>query len=217
MNTKIITTLQKWTKQYPEPLINTIIKEFGKNTFLILIACLLSLRSKDVVTIHACRTLFKKVTRPQEFLEIPPKELEQIIFSTGFYRNKSKTIRYVSKKIIEEYNGQVPNTVNKLLAIKGIGRKTANLVVGLAFGTPAICVDTHVHRISNRLGLIKTKTPYQTEMALQKIIPKKYWIEWNRLLVIWGQNICTPRSPKCNICPLNKKGRGEILCPRIDA
>ena len=214
MNTveKIITTLQKSTKRYSAPLINTIIDECGNDPFLILIGCLLSLRSKDVVTIHVCRTLFEKATRPQELLQIPPRELEKIIFSAGFYRNKAKTLTHVSKVILEKHDGIVPNTFDELIAIKGIGRKTANLVMGLAFEKPAICVDTHVHRISNRLGIIKTITPHQTEMALQKLLPKKYWIEWNRLLVIWGQNICTPRSPKCDICPL-KKGRDKNLCP----
>lgn len=204
MNTidTIITTLQKSTKRYQPPLIDSIIEEFGKKPFLILIGCLLSLRSKDIVTIHVCRTLFKKAQRPQELLQIPRKELERIIFKTGFYRNKAETLRYVSKILLEKHDGRVPHTFEELIAIKGVGRKTANLVMGLAFDVPAICVDTHVHRISNRLGLVKTKTPLQTEMALQKVLPKKYWVEWNRLLVIWGQNVCTPRSPKCNICPL---------------
>jgi len=199
---QIICLLSKHTKQYPPPLVDIIIQEYGKNPFLILISCLLSLRAKDVVAIHVCRNLFQKVQTPQELLVIPRKDLEKLIFSIGFYRNRAKVLHEVSQVIHKQYNDTIPKSLEKLLQIKGIGRKTANLVLGLAFDIPAICVDTHVHRISNRLGLVKTKTPEQTEIALKKILLKNHWIEWNKLLVIWGQNKCTPRAPKCPQCAI---------------
>jgi len=201
---QIIHLLIKHTKQFDAPLINKIIKEYGKKPFLILVGCLLSLRAKDIFTIHVCRNLFKKAKTPQELLSIDSSELEKIIFKIGFYKNKAKALHQVSRTIIDKYGGKVPKSKNELLKIKGIGQKTANLVVGLAFDTPAICVDTHVHRISNRLGIIKTKNVDESEAALEKIIPKKFWIEWNRLLVIWGQNVCTPRAPKCRRCAINR-------------
>ncbi len=141
---------------------------------------------------------------PKDILEIPLSNLEKIIFKIGFYKNKAKVLHKVSSFLIEKYNGQVPKTEKKLLNLPGVGRKTANLVLGLAFDIPAICVDIHVHRISNRLGIIKTKTPEQTEIELQKILPKNYWILWNDLIVKHGQNICTPQSPKCSICKIKE-------------
>jgi len=199
---KIIPILRKQTKQFEPTLIETIISEYGKNPFLILIGCLLSLRSRDVVTVHVCRNLFKRGQAPQEILAIPKSQLEKIIFKTGCYRKKAKVLHEVSRVIIEEYRGKVPRSKDKLSKIKGLGPKTVNLVLGLAFDTPAICIDTHVHRISNLLGLIKTKTPTQTEHELEKIVKRENWIEWNNLLVIWGQNICTPGAPKCAECAL---------------
>ncbi|MBD3273456.1 endonuclease III [Candidatus Dependentiae bacterium] len=201
---KIIKILRKETKNFNPTLIKQIIIKHNKDPFLILICCLLSLRSKDIVTINVCNDLIKKAQTPKEILNIPLRELEKIIFKIGFYKNKAKVLHKVSKEIIEKYDGKVPKTEIELLELPGVGRKTANLVLGLAFNKPAICVDIHVHRISNRLGIIKTKTPEKTEFALKKIIPKKYWIEWNDLLVRWGQNICTPISPKCSQCKIKK-------------
>ena len=211
---EIIKLLRVHTKKFQQPLIDIIIQEYEGNAlrqkkpFLILIGCLLSLRSKDIVTIHVCRNLFELAQTPQELLAIEIDDLEKIIYKVGFYKNKAKVLHEVSRTLIEKHNGRVPDTEEELLKIKGIGRKTANLVLGLAFGKPAICVDTHVHRISNRLGLVNEaqpptpKTPAETERALKKLLPKKHWIEWNRLLVIWGQNICLPRGPKCDSCAL---------------
>ena len=153
--------------------------------------------------------MFKIAQTPQEILKLSKPTLEKILFKSGFYKNKTKVIHNVSNIIIKKYNGKVPKTFDELISIKGIGHKTANLVLGLAFNIPSICVDTHVHRISNRLGLIKTKTPIETEFALQKILPKKYWVTWNELLVVWGQNICKPRNPKCKQCKINK------LCKKV--
>ena len=213
---KIIETLKVETKDFTPTLIKQIIKNHGKNPFLILICCLLSLRSKDTVTIHVCNDLLKIAKTPQEILNIPLQQseentsvetfnvLEKIIFKIGFYRNKAKVLHQVSNVILEKHNGKVPKTEDELLALPGVGRKTANLVLGMAFDQPAICVDIHVHRISNRLGLIKTKSPEETELALKKLLPQEDWTEWNDLIVRWGQNICTPVSPWCSKCAIKK-------------
>jgi endonuclease-3 len=170
-------------------MITTIIKEYGKDPYLILIGCLLSLRSRDVKTLPVCRELFERARTPQELLKIPLDELEKILYPLGFYRRKAATIRAVSKALLEDFSGKVPATEQELLSLPGVGRKTTNLVLAEAFGIPALCVDTHVHRLSNRFGLVKTKTPIETEYALREILPQRYWAEWNRLLVMWGQNI----------------------------
>lgn len=198
----IIKKLRVATKGYALPLINQLIDEYGHKPFLILIGCLLSLRARDSTTIHVCRDLFAQAQTPQEILAIPLHTLERIIFKTVFYRNKALTLHHVSSVLINRFDGHVPKTREELLSITGVGPKTANLVMGMAFGTPEICVDTHVHRISNRLGLVKTKTVEETEEALKKVLPKKHWIEWNTLLVMWGQNLCTPLSPRCSECPI---------------
>jgi len=206
---KIVNLLRNNTDQYMQPLIDIIIEEYGKDPFLVLIGCLLSLRVKDSTTIHVCRELFNRARTPEQLLLISRPELEKIVFKTGFFRNKAYIVHDVSKIIHERFQNKVPDTYEELISIRGVGPKTANLVLGMAFGKPAICVDTHVHRISNRLGLISTKTPEETEDALKKLLPKKYWISWNKYLVIWGQNICAPISPKCSSCVLNK------LCKRV--
>ena len=199
---KIISILRKETESLESPLIRNFTKEFGASPFVALIGCLLSLRAKDTQTIKVCRTLFSKAKTPEKILAIPQAELEAIIKPIGLYKNKAKTIHHVSSVILEKYNGIVPSEEKELLSIKGVGKKTANLILGLVFRDPKICVDTHVHRISNRLGIIETKTVGETEKELGKKIPKKYWIEWNKFIVIWGQNICTPRTPKCSRCAL---------------
>lgn len=201
---EIIKTLSISTKKFSSTLMDQITNNNEQNPFLILICCLLSLRSKDTVTIHVCNDLLKIAKTAQEILDIPRNKLEKIIFKIGFYKKKATVLHNVSKMILEKYNGKVPQTENELLTLPGVGRKTANLVLGLAFNQPAICVDIHVHRISNRLGLIKTKTAKQTEFALQKILDQEDWIKWNDLIVKHGQNICTPISPKCSKCAIKK-------------
>ena len=201
----IVKTLTKSVQSFTPPLIDIVSEEFGHDPFLILIACLLSLRAKDTTTIHVCRDLFTHARTPQALLAVPRAELERIVFRTGFYKTKARVLHEVSQDLIERFNGRVPDTSSALLSIKGVGLKTAHLVVGCAFGKPAICVDTHVHRISNRLGLITTKTPEQTEEALRKVLPKKYWTVWNNLLVVWGQNVCVPLSPKCSQCSIRSE------------
>ena len=185
---KIIRILRRATKGMTKPMISTIIEQYGRDPFLILISCLLSLRARDTVTLPVCQQLFAIARTPSELLKIPINKLETIIYPIGFYKRKSNILHNVSKDLIQRFNGIVPSTEKELLSIKGVGRKTANLVLAEAFGIPAICVDVHVHRISNRLGLVHTKTPLETELALQQILPKKYWSEWNKLLVMWGQN-----------------------------
>ncbi|MFA4992458.1 MAG: endonuclease III [Candidatus Omnitrophota bacterium] len=172
----------------------------SKDPYRVLISCLLSLRTKDRTTIQASQRLFKIADKPESMIKLTAGRIQKLIYPVGFYRNKSKVILNLSKKLLEDFFGKVPDTLNELLGLKGVGRKTANLVLGLGFGIPAICVDTHVHRISNRLGWVKTSSPEETEFALQEIIPKGEWIELNTLLVTFGQNICLPVSPFCSKC-----------------
>ena len=201
---KIILALRKATADMQQPAVTQIINEHGKDPFFVLVSCLLSLRTKDIVSLPISQKLFQIIKTPQQLLALQREVLEEIIYSTGFFRQKARTLQKVSGKLIDTFGGRVPATEVDLLSLPGVGRKTANLVLGEVFGIPAICVDIHVHRIANRLGLVETKTPEQTEKQLQKILPKKYWIEINRLLVVWGQNICTPVSPFCSRCVLGK-------------
>ena len=173
-----------------------------RDPFLVLIGCLLSLRTKDETTEKAMERLMERARTPEELLAIPTDEIEKIIYPVGFYRNKSLLIKEISKTIIEKYHRIVPDTIEELTTIRGIGRKTANIVVTEGFGKPGVAVDTHVHRISNRLGAVKTKTPNQTEEALRKSLPQKYWLAYNPLLVTHGRTICTPLSPFCSRCPV---------------
>ncbi len=181
-----------------------------RDPYRVLIGCLLSLRTKDDVTIPACERLFKKAATPEAMLRLTPEEIQRIIYPVGFYRNKSETLREVSQDLIDRYGGEVPDTIEELLTLKGVGRKTANLVVGLGHKKPAICVDTHVHRISNRLGYIETKTPDETEAALRAKLPVSYWDIVNRVLVRHGQEICKPIGARCDICPVAE------YCLKID-
>ncbi len=203
----IIIILKRENKKYIEPVVTTVSK--AKSPFKVLISCLLSLRTKDKVTAEASNRLFKLASNPQQMLNISIKDIEKTIYPVGFYKTKSKRIKEICKTLLDNYGGTVPDEIDELLKLKGVGRKTANLVVTLGYGKLGVCVDTHVHRISNRLGLIKTKTPEQTEFSLRKKLPKKYWIIYNDLLVAHGQNICTPISPWCSKCKIFK------YCKRI--
>lgn len=180
-----------------------------RDPFHVLISCLISLRTKDEVTEVASKRLFARAASPQAMLKLRTREIERLIFPAGFYRTKARTIRDLARKLIDEHKNRVPDSLEELLRLKGVGRKTANLVITMAFGKPGICVDVHVHRISNRLGWVKTKTPEQTEMALRETLPKRYWIDINDQLVTFGQNLCQPVSPWCSRCPLEKS------CPKI--
>jgi len=173
-----------------------------QSPFIVLVGCLLSLRTKDETTEKAMGKLLERARTPEELLAIPTDELERIIYPVGFYRNKARVIKEIARTIIEKYGGSVPDTIEELLTMKGVGRKTANIVVTEAFAKPGIAVDTHVHRISNRLGAVATKTPNLTEVALRKVLPRKYWLSYNRLLVTHGRRTCTPISPFCSACPV---------------
>ncbi len=198
----LIALLRANTKNFTPPLSDLVVAEYGNDPFLILVSCLLSLRAKDTMTILVVRDLFAHIRTAKQLCAFDLQKLENLIKRIGFYKNKARTLKYVACIIDHEFGGIVPQTYEQLISIKGVGPKTANLMLGVAFGQPAICVDVHVHRISNRLGLIKTKTPEQTEVALQKILEPKYWIEWNTLIVLWGQNVCTPVSPRCSSCAI---------------
>ena len=206
---RIIEILRKATKNVEPPAALSILTTYGQNPYLILISCLLSLRTKDSVSLAASHGLFEHAQTPAEMLTVPLKKIEQLIYPTGFYRRKANLLHAVSKDLLERFGGEVPPSFDDLLSIKGVGNKTANLVLGVAFHIPAICVDTHVHRISNRLGFVQTTNPEETEAALKALLPKKYWIEFNHLLVMWGQNICVPISPFCSKCAI------APLCPKL--
>lgn len=186
---RLISVLRHATRSMIGPMSLLIQQDYGKDPYLILISCLLSLRSRDTVTYPLAKKLFQRARTPSQVLAIPIPELEQLLRPIGFFRQKARLLHDVSRTLIERFGGIVPDTESDLLSIKGVGRKTAALVLGVAFGKPAICVDTHVHRLANALGLVATRTPEETEYALQKIVPKRYWIELNALLVLWGQNI----------------------------
>jgi endonuclease-3 len=173
-----------------------------RDPFLVLIGCLLSLRTKDETTDKAMERLMKRAKTPEQLRKIPTEELEKIIYPVGFFRKKASLIKEVATTIMEKYGNAVPDTIEELLTIRGVGRKTANIVVTEGFGKPGIPVDTHVHRISNRLGAVRTKTPEETEQALRASLPGKYWLVMNQLLVTHGKRTCTPVSPFCSRCPV---------------
>ena len=173
-----------------------------KNPYLVLICCILSLRTNDKITIGAAKRMLELAKTPLEMTKVSCEKLQKAIYPVGFYQNKASQIIELSKEIIEKYKGEVPDEIDELTKFKGVGRKTANLVLTKGFNKPAICVDVHVHRICNRLGYVKTNKPDDTEMALRKKLPKKYWINFNTYLVTLGQNICKPQNPKCNLCPV---------------
>jgi len=195
--------LRREVSQWQEPVVGVVAKE-SSDPFRILIACVLSLRTKDQTTAEASRRLFSLASDPSNMLRLSRRRIERAIYPVGFYRTKAKQIHEICRRLLTEYDGRVPDSLEELLTLKGVGRKTANLVVTVAFGKPGICVDTHVHRISNRWGYVKTKTPEDTEQALRRKLPRRYWITFNDLLVPFGQNLCQPVSPYCSRCKLVK-------------
>jgi len=195
--------LRREVSQWQEPVVGVVAKESG-DPFRILIACVLSLRTKDQTTAEASRRLFSLASDPSNMLRLSRRRIERAIYPVGFYRTKAKQIHEICRRLLTEYDGRVPDSLEDLLTLKGVGRKTANLVVTVGYGKPGICVDTHVHRISNRWGYVKTKTPEDTEQALRRKLPRRYWITFNDLLVPFGQNLCQPVSPYCSRCKLVK-------------
>ena len=195
-----IVSLLKDAKQ-PQSEFVKLMDSF-KNPYLVLIACILSLRTNDKTTYPATLRMLELAKTPKEMKNVSVEDLSKAIYPVGFYENKARQIIELSKTIDEELGGKVPGEIEDLIKFKGVGRKTANLVLSLGFNKPAICVDVHVHRIFNRLGYIKTKTPEETEFALREKLPQKYWIDINTLLVTHGQNVCKPIKPKCSECPI---------------
>jgi endonuclease-3 len=197
---KIIEVLEIETKRYLNAAMGY--NEIYSDPYRVLIGCLISLRTKDKVTIEASKRLFSLARTPKEMVRLSEKQIEEAIKPSNYYKTKAKRIKEISEFLLKNYGGKVPNKLEELLKLKGVGRKTANIVLSYGFDKHAIAVDTHVHRISNRLGLVKTKTPKETEEELMRILPKKYWKRFNTLLVIWGQNVCKPVKPLCNSCPI---------------
>ncbi len=195
--------LHREAPKWQTPVV-TLIAEASDNPFKVLISCILSLRTQDSTTAQASRRLFALADSPETMVQLSAKKIEQAIFPVGFYRTKAKTILEICRNLNEKYRGRVPDEIEELIKFKGVGRKTANLVVTLGYNKPGICVDTHVHRISNRWGYVKTATPEKTETTLRQKLPKQYWIEYNDLLVSFGQHLCRPISPLCSQCPVAK-------------
>ena len=198
---KIIETLKKANQ--PKSDFVKLMDTFN-NPYLVLISCILSLRTNDKTTYPATLRMLKLGKTPKKISQINIKKLEEAIYPVGFYKNKAEQIIELSKILVEKYDSQTPDTIEELIKFRGVGRKTANLVLTRGFNKPAICVDVHVHRIFNRLGYIKTKTPEETEFALRKKLPVEYWIDINTLFVTHGQNVCKPLKPMCEDCPVNK-------------
>lgn len=203
-----ITILREAYKTWQTPAV-TIVAQCNGSPFKVLISCIISLRTKDDVTAAASARIFARARTPEEMLLLTVEEISALIYPAGFYRTKAAQIALLSQELVEQYHGIVPDSIDELLRFKGVGRKTANLVVTLGYGKPGICVDTHVHRICNRLGYIATKSPDDTEKVLRAVLPAEYWIEINDLLVAFGQNHCHPVSPRCSSCRL------AALCDRI--
>jgi endonuclease-3 len=198
---RIVQILKKNLKAWRLPIVTHLAEE-KRGPYTILISTLLSLRTKDEVTAEASERLFSLAATPEEMLRVPEARIAQAIYPVGFYKTKAQTILRVSRDIIDRFAGRVPDTIEALISLKGVGRKTANLVVTLGYGKDGICVDTHVHRISNRLGYVKTKNPQATEFALREKLPRKYWQVYNTLMVAFGRHVCRPLSPLCSACPV---------------
>lgn len=194
----IIKIIKRENKKFIEPIVSTISRD--RTPFHVLTSCILSLRTKDRTTREASNRLFAVANNPEEILELSAGDIERLIYPVGFYRIKAKNIKEICQILIDKYNSKVPGEIDELLKLNGVGRKTANLVITLGYKKPGICVDTHVHRITNRWGYVKTRNPHETEFALREKLPGKYWLIINDLLVTYGQNICVPISPKCSIC-----------------
>lgn len=186
----------------PLPSVSAVAFE-KSDPFRVLLSTIISLRTRDEVTLAASNRLFSVADTPQLIIETESEVLEKLIYPAGFYKTKIRNMKKISHILLEKYDGLVPHTKEELLALPGVGIKTANLTLNLGFNIDAICVDTHVHRISNRKGWINTKTPEESEVALQDVMPIKYWIPLNELLVLFGQKICTPISPHCSTCPFD--------------
>ena len=199
--------LREEIKKFSVPIVSEVAAD--RDPYKVLISCVLSLRTKDEVTKKASLKLFERADTANKMINLNESEIEKLIYPVGFYKTKAKRIIEMSHKILDEYGGKVPDTIDELLKLNGVGRKTANIVITLGYSKLGVCVDTHVHRISNRWGYVKTKNPIQTEFALREKLPQVHWIEYNDILVTYGQNVCVPISPKCSLCPIEK------YCPKL--
>lgn len=207
--TAALRIVKREIRQWEEPVLGVVARESDRDPFRILISCLLSLRTKDKTTREASVRLFAQAHQPATLLTLPLSKIERAIYPVGFYRTKAKSIHAICRRLLDAYGGTVPDSVEELVTLSGVGRKTANLVVTVGYGKPGICVDIHVHRISNRWGYVKTKTPEDTEQALRRKLPAHHWITFNDLLVPYGQNLCQPVSPFCSKCKL------KDFCDRV--
>ncbi|WP_454063503.1 endonuclease III domain-containing protein [Candidatus Nitrospira salsa] len=207
----VVRIVMQEVRQWPAALLGELAAA-SASPFQILIACVLSLRTKDQTTEEAARRLFSLASTPTQMNQLKLAALEQAIYPVGFYRTKSKQILEICQRLITVYQGNVPDSIEELLTLNGVGRKTANLVVTVGFSKPGICVDIHVHRICNRWGYTRTQNPKETELMLRKKLPRRYWIHFNDLLVRFGQNLCRPTSPLCRSCLLYEK-----YCDRVGA
>jgi endonuclease-3 len=203
-----ISILREESRLWQTPAV-TIVADCSHSPYKVLVSCIISLRTRDEVTLKASSRLFARADNPGTMQDVPIEEIAALIYPASFFRNKAAQIQGLSARLVSDFGGIVPDEIDELMTFKGVGRKTANLVVTLGFHKPGICVDTHVHRICNRWGYVTTKTPDDTEVALREKLPPDYWIEINDLLVAFGQNHCLPVSPKCSSCRL------AYLCPRI--
>ncbi|MDZ4121020.1 MAG: endonuclease III [Candidatus Cloacimonadaceae bacterium] len=206
---KVIAGLGMHFHTVKTPIVD-LIQAQTQDPFKVLVATILSARTKDETTARVVEKLFAKVQNPDDLDEIDSEELDRIIYQVGFHREKTKHLKQLPLVLREKFEGIIPREIEELILLPGVGRKTANLVRTVAFGLPAICVDVHVHRICNRWGYIKTATPLETEMKLREILPLKHWEVINSYVVAFGQNLCTPRNPKCEVCPIYR------YCARID-
>jgi len=205
----IFSALEKWRTQLSEsneadPSVNTVAEHYRRDPWAVLVSTIISLRTKDEVTLTASERLLEKAGNPAELSRMNEEKIAKLIYPAGFYRNKAASLKKIANILLEQYGGKVPPSMDELLALPGVGRKTANLVLNEAFDIDAICVDIHVHRISNRCGWLSSKTPEETEMILRDILPKKYWKRINYLLVLYGQRLCRPVSPFCSCCVIEK-------------
>ena len=200
---KVLKILKSAVRELPDPSVTLVGKKW-RSPYLVLVSCLLSLRTKDETTLPASKRLFALAQTPERMLELSVRDIERAIYPVGFYHTKARRILDISRELVDAHRGAVPSTLEELLSFKGVGRKTANLVLVEGFGKPGICVDTHVHRITNRLGYISTRTPEKTEAGLRKNLPQALWKDINWILVLWGQNVCRPVSPKCSVCPVSQ-------------
>lgn len=212
MNNKQIDIVMKRLKEHfftvQTPIVD-LIQAQTKEPFKVLVATILSARTKDQTTSKAVTALFKVVKIAEDLDKLSEEELDKIIYQVGFHREKSRHLKELPKVLSDKFGGVVPDEIDDLLQLPGVGRKTANLVRAVAFQKPAICVDVHVHRICNRWGYIETKNPFESEMALREKLPQKHWLNINSYVVAFGQNLCTPRKPQCNRCPIYE------LCARL--